>query len=436
MKKNNYKNSKKLIVVLSSMLLVLIFACSKSFLTFNPPNSISPATLANKVGVDGLLVGAYSLMDGEGGAGGSNGPWSQAASNWVYGSTAGTDAHKGSDPGDQGLITPIETWNVNSSNTYLNDIWSARFDGVQRCNEVLRVMTLAKDMTDADKTEDAAEARFLRGHYNFELRRLFGNVPWIDETISYSAQNFLVPNNTDIFPNIEADFLFAYTNLPETQGQIARANKWAAATYLAKTYIYEKKWTDARTLLTTIIASGKNPKGNAYGLLKHYADNFNPATKNGVESILAAQNSVNDGAGANNANSGDVLNFPYGGPGGCCGFFQPSFSLANAFKVDAVTGLPLLDTYNNGTDLKNDQGVNSSAPYTPDNTTPLDPRIDWTIGRRGIPYLDWGPMPGNDWIRNQASAGPYAPIKNAYYKSQAGSLTDNSSWTPGYTANN
>src|SRR4249919_3323203 len=138
MKKTNHKMSKKLIVVLSSSLLVLIFACSKSFLQFDPPNTISPSTLANKVGVDGLLVGAYSLMDGEGGAGGSNGPWSQAASNWVYGSTAGSDAHKGSDPGDQGLITPIETWTVNSSNTYLNDIWSTRFDGVQRCNEVLR----------------------------------------------------------------------------------------------------------------------------------------------------------------------------------------------------------------------------------------------------------------------------------------------------------
>jgi hypothetical protein len=86
--------------------------------------------------------------------------------------------------------------------------------------------------------------------------------------------------------------------------------------------------------------------------------------------------------------------------------------------------------------LKSDQGVGSASPYTPDNTTFVDPRLDWSVGRRGIPYLDWGLHPGADWIRNQASAGPYSPIKNVFRASQIGSLTDNSSWTPGYTAIN
>jgi len=183
--------------------------------------------------------------------------------------------------------------------------------------------------------------------------------------------------------------------------------------------------------------------GQKYALLANFADNFNPA-KNHLagsgdpELVFAAVSSVNDGGGANNANAGDVLNFPYGGgPGTCCGFNQPSWSLANAYKVDAVTGLPVTFTNDNVLpDLKNDQGVASADPYTPDTVTPLDPRIDWTMGRRGIPYLDWGIMPGQNWIRNQASAGPYVPIKNVYYKSQTGTLTDNSSWTSGYTANN
>src|SRR5207248_1758581 len=106
----------------------------------------------------------------------------------------------------------------------------------------------------------SAEARFLRGHYNFELKKLFGNVPWIDESVSYTAGNFLIPNTADILPNIEADFLYAYNNLPEDYttgshtGDFARANKWAAACYLAKTYLFEKNFPAARSLLTTIIA--------------------------------------------------------------------------------------------------------------------------------------------------------------------------------------
>lgn len=446
--KNISRKKIKAVHIISAFFIIsvpVIWSCSKSFLGVDPPGSLLPQAIANKAGVEGLLVGAYSLLDGEGGAGQDNGPWATAASNWVYGSVAGGDAHKGSDPGDQNLITPIETWLVNASNNYLDDVWSARFDGVQRCNEVFRIMALTTDMIPDDTLQVAAETRFLRGHYNFELKKLFGNVPWIDQGVTYTAGNFLVPNDADILPNIEADFQFAYDHLPEDyttdgafKGDYGRANKWAAACYLAKTYMFEKKFPEARALFTTIIAQGKTASGDNYALLPNFADNFNPATKNKSESVFAAQCTVNDGASAGNSNAGDVLNFPYksnSSPGGCCGFFQPSFSLVNSYKVDA-NGLPLLDgSFNNG-NLKNDYGIASDQPFTPDNTTPVDPRLDWTVGRRGIPYLDWGIMPGATWIRNQASGGPYAPIKNTYYKSQEGTLTDNSSWTPGYTANN
>jgi hypothetical protein len=129
-----------------------------------------------------------------------------------------------------------------------------------------------------------------------------------------------------------------------------------------------------------------------------------------------------------------VLNFPYGGgPGTCCGFLQPSQSLVNAYRVDEQ-GLPFLDTFNDQ-DVKNDQGLRSTDSFTPD-TALLDPRLDWTVGRRGIPYLDWGPHPGQTWIRDQVNGGPYSPKKNVYYKSEEGQNTDGSGWTKGFTANN
>lgn len=438
------KFSYKIIIPASLFVLLVAYACSKSFTNVKPIGTTDPTVLANSFGIRGILIGAYSMLDGQGGVGGSQGPWSQGGDNWVYGSVCADDSHKGSDPGDQQNITPLMRWEEDASNGFLADVWAARYDGVQRSNDVLRTLPLVKDMSDGDKTKAAAESRFLRAYFHLDLKKIFGNIPFIDETITYAANNWRVPNTTDAWPKIEEDFKFAYDNLPEKQDEPARANKWAAACFLAKCYVYEHKWSDALTLFHTIIANGRNAIGEKYALLKNYSDNFNPAKNHLVsggsetELVMAAVSSVNDGAGANNANTGDVLNFPYGGgPGTCCGFNQPSWSLANAFKVDGTTGLPLTYTNdNNIADLKNDQGVASADPYTPDSTTPLDPRIDWTIGRRGIPYLDWGPHPGQNWIRNQASAGPYTPIKNVYYKSQTGSLTDNSSWTSGYTANN
>ena len=62
----------------------------------------------------------------------------------------------------------------------------------------------------------------------------------------------------------------------------------------------------------------------------------------------------------------------------------------------------------------------------------LDPRIDWTMGRQGIPYLDWGFHPGVGWIRNPANDGNLSPIKNVYAASQKEAYTDVGSayWGP------
>ncbi len=408
---------------------IVMYACNKDFLEKTPLGALDPTTLANKPGVDGLLIGAYSLLDGFGGAGAG---WESAGSNWVYGGVASDDAYKGSDGGDQPDIIPIETYQSPATDYYFNNKWNAVYDGVQRSNDVLRVMRLAIDITPEDTLLISAQARFLRAHYHFEAKKMWKDVPWVDESVTYTAGNFNIPNTTEIFPNIEADLQYAIANLPETWDAVGRVNVWAAKAYLAKVYMFEHKFTEANSLLIDVIANGVTSGGLRYALV-NFEDNFNPATQNNPEGVFEVQNSVNDNSNGSNGNWGDVLNFPYtAGPGGCCGFYQPSQSLVNSYKVDA-NGLPFLDTWNDS-DLKNDQGLKSDQPFTPTDAL-LDARLDWTVGRRGIPYLDWGLHPGNDWIRDQNYSGPYAPKKNVYAKSQEGKLTDNNFWTSGVTAN-
>ena len=77
-----------------------------------------------------------------------------------------------------------------------------------------------------DKKRIIGEARFLRGHNYFDLQRMFGKVPFIDEKVS-DADAAKVKNTAN-WDKIEADFKFAYDNLPETQGAAGRSNKWAA----------------------------------------------------------------------------------------------------------------------------------------------------------------------------------------------------------------
>jgi hypothetical protein len=428
------KQFSKLIIV--SGALVLLFSCGKSFLDQKPYGSLDPAVLANQKGVESLLIGAYSLLDGYQNSNGIGG-WESAADNWVYGSVVGGDAHKGSDASDQPDIIPIELHQPSATNNYFNVKWKAVYEGITRANIVLKVLAQATDVSDDDRKRISGEARFLRAHYHFEARKMWGKVPFIDETMTdyvVPNPNVNVPNTEDILPKIEADLQYAYDNLPEIQANVGRANKWAAAAMLGKCYMFEKKYTEAKAILEQVYLNGKNPLGTKYGLLSNFQDNFNAETKNLSESVFAVQSSVNDGSGAANANYGDVLNMSYGGPWDCCGFFVPSQDLVNSFKTDPTTGLPDVDTYNTNP-VKSDQGLKSDQPFTPYTGT-VDPRLDWTVGRRGVPYLDWGPHPGFAWMRDQQYSGPYSPVKDVYYKRQKGSLTDASFWSSTVTAIN
>ncbi|MDQ1086432.1 RagB/SusD family nutrient uptake outer membrane protein [Siphonobacter sp. SORGH_AS_1065] len=406
---------KKNIIAVSLVMAGLLSSCGDSFLDVKPQGVALVTQLNNKSGVNASLIGAYSLLDGIG-SGGTN--WHGAVSNWVYGGVASDDCYKGSDASDQPEITGIERYEVQPAFVHMRGKWRVVYDGVSRCNEVIQLVAKTTDMTDAEKTQVIAEARFLRGHYHFEAKKMWNMVPYIDEKIYNPSDpnSVKVPNDKNIWSNIEDDFKYAMDNLPETQSQKGRCTKYAAMAYLAKAYLFEGKYSTAKPLLESIVASGK------YRLVD-YHDNYKAATNNNAESIFEVQFSVNDGTNGNNGNAGDELNWPYfsGAPGGgCCGFYLPSSNLVNSFKTDG-NGLPMLDTFND-TDLKSDQGLKITDSFTPD-TAPLDPRLDWTVGRRGIPFLDWGAMPGVTWIRDQTYSGPYTGKKWMYYKAEEGTNT-------------
>ncbi|SKB30238.1 Starch-binding associating with outer membrane [Parapedobacter luteus] len=414
---------------------VLFTACSEKFFSTPPLGTASQVQMQNPEGIDKLLIGAYSLLDGVGastdGWTGRNEGRASAVTNWLIGDVASDDAYKGSTQSDLPEMNAFERNSILPTNNFVPDKWIALYDGISRSNEVLRTIANTEGLDPDFVSSKTAEARFLRGYYLFELRKIYYRVPIIDETVFDTR----VPNDQEAWPFIEADLQFAADNLPVTQAEVGRANAWAAKAFLAKCYLFQQKFVEAKTLLDDIIANGVTSGGLKYGLNDCYYDNFNIATKNSKESVFAVQMSVNDGSGGPlNANYGEHLNFPLVGPGQCCGFFQPSQNLVNAFKTSA-DGLPLFDSFNDS-DLKNDEGIRSSEPFEPDGETPLDPRLDHTVGRRGIAYLDWGPHGGETWVNPAGDGGPYSPKKRVYRKEEQGTQSTTTGWAGGPNANN
>ena len=423
---------KNILLIIILAVFVIVGACKESFLNITPNGALDQNVLATEAGINGLLIGAYSMLDGV--ASGYADGWQSTNSNWVWGDIRGMVANKGTDSGDQPDINPLQTYSEVATNPYLNWKWRVLYESISRCNNVIVVAnkSLEAGTVDQAKADNFInQAKVLRGWYHFELWKIFAKIPYVDENTDQAT----LSNSEDVRDKILAD-LTAGTTLPINMGQIGRWNSTVSKVMLAKALMQMKgDYAGAKTLLQDVKTNGKNPKGDAIGLAPKYGEIFDIANRNFIEAVYTVQYSVNDGSGANNAGAGEVLNFPYksgGSPGGCCGFFQPTQEFVNSFRTSG--GLPLLDGSYNQNPVKSDQGLKPSDPFTED-TEPLDPRIDWAVGRRGIPYWDWGIMTGSDWIRDQTYGGPWMNKKQVYKKSQERQLTDISSWTSGYTAN-
>ena len=429
-------------IVATCFLMAVSFSCADSFLDKSPLGAAPDSAFYNEKGANALLTGAYSMVKGSALWTVS---WGASITNWTYGSVASDDAAKGSYIGDQIPLNEIERWEVSTTNGYPADKWVLNIGmGVNRCNNLLNVIAKIPELTEATATQLKAEARFLRGLYYFESWLVFGDkIPLITEDkieVASTISNDNAPGAVLKF--ITDDLAFAAANLPERQtAQPGRATKYAAMALAARAYMQVLDYTNAKPLLDKIINEGK------FSLAPNFFDNYRIAKNNNVESIFEIQRNVNDINESLNGEMGIGLNAPYAPElSMCCGFHQPTQNLANAFKVDA-NGLPLFDTFNN-TDLKNDQGIPSDDVLDKDGklvtsglfvpaTDLLDPRIDFTMGRRGLPYMDWGINRGQDWIRDQSWGGPYVTVeKTLFYKAERGSLSTTTGWQTGINANN
>ena len=399
-----------------------LYGC-KDFLANNavPQGTLDEGTLSNKVGVEGTLIGAYRTLD----CTNNTGAWGCAASNWVWGSVAADDSYKGSTNTDQPPINDIEGrhWSAPDGQDYINQKWTIVYEGISRANATIRLLkkvlaSAPTELSAADASSIQGEAIFLRAYYHFEAYRMWGNVPYYRE----DDTDFRKANETQaqVVTDLIADFDSAAKLLPNTPRNKGRAGAWTAKAYKGRVQAYAGQWAAAVTTLTDVKNNGPYALETSFD---HVWTGFKQFS-DGPETIFAFQASANDGEpNGNNANFGERLNFPYSGSHfGCCGFNQPSQNLVNVYQVDAQ-GLPLIlsapTTWNT-----------NNANFKQGNLTPVDPRLDWTVGRDSVPYKDWGLYSLKDgWVRDIGNGGPYSPKKNAHEKA-SGAEQLSGGWAP------
>ncbi len=382
---------------------VVFTSCNDEFLEKNPYGELTENEVALPENIEGLVISAYSILNGQGNE--ASNAFNSPASNWSFGDVLSDDAYKGGGgTGDQNQIHRMEIYTTDPQIIDVSQKWGVLYEGVKRANTALGVLDAATELDEDLKTQRIAEMRFLRGHFYFELKKIYNRISYIDEKGAYFSNTTITPE--EVWAKIEADFNAAFEVLPNTA--IGRPSKWAAKAYLCKALLFQGKWQEANTAADEVIANG------GYDLAPNFNEVFLPENDNGTEVIFAVQYSINDGSPRNyNGSIGDRL-IPPGGPRyPGYGFLRPSQNLINSYKTDA-TGFPELDN------------IDLTAADT------VDPRLDVTVGRPGIPYKDLGINYEADWARDLPTYGPYGPKKRVLSANDPNYLT---SW-PYVTAAN
>lgn len=362
----------------------LAFSSCSDFLDQKPYGQFSADQIDNS-SVEGLMTAAYAGLEAH--FFGNNESFTAPVSNWVF-DVRSDDAYKGGGGiSMEASIHQLEISNLTSDNPTAVNKWKNNYYAIERVHKAMRAVN---DAPLGNKTTLLGELRLLRGHFYFDLIRIFERIPYLTENSDASTVTSTDLTREQIVGKIKDDFQNAWETLPEKQEQAGRFSKQVAAAYMTKLAVETKAWDTAVEFADYVIGS------NQYALYDNYLDMSKIEFNNQKESVMAVQFSTAN----NNAhiNWGVLLNTTYS-DGNVFGsgddFFLGSQNLVNAFRTDEK-GLPYLDDFNT---VRVDQTYRGN----------VDPRVDFTVGRIGLPFR--GYTYNEKWCRAYDLYGEYSGKK-------------------------
>lgn len=284
--KNIYK------ILITALLVFNISSCREELLEVQNPNTLTEAEFwLSETDAQLGLNAAYAMFY-------KPGLWSR----WIYFRLDLTS--------DEGYsISPwieLADWtrfNYINYNFWEGNVntWRDTYKAVFRTNQVLANVPDIEFEDPVAKERVLAQAKFLRALHYYYAAVLWENIPLV-----------LDPSNPDDLPEqqtldqvwaqVEQDLTEALADLPVSwdDANVGRPTKGAASAFLARTYMQQHKWEQAKTALDYFF-TGEG--AGQYGLVGNFQDNFTHFNENNEESVFEIQfsdaNKGGDGDGPN-----------------------------------------------------------------------------------------------------------------------------------------
>lgn len=280
---------KKLSIYFFACMLLLLSACSKSFLDTEDVTTASEQNFY-KTPNDAFkaLVGAYDGLQRVWTDGISLPVAAEVMSDNTFGGTGNSDGF-----GYQ-MMDEFDKLRSPSDQNMFNANWVAYYKAIYRCNMLISKMEQI-NWTGQESLRPVyeSEARFLRAYLYFDMVRLWGNIPLV--TVP-TTENVPQATPEEVYALIASDLKFAADNLPATSfNALAPANhgrvtKWAAESMIGRVFLYYTGYYGKPDL------AGVITKDEALGYLEDVIDNSGYALVEDFASLWPAA-STNDYAG-------------------------------------------------------------------------------------------------------------------------------------------
>ncbi len=189
--------------------------------------------------------------------------------------------------GDGGGIgdDQLNEFTMDATNGRIAEYWQNNYVGISRANFVLANIDNVPYENPDTRNARKGEAIFLRTLFNFNLVRIFGDVPYVTgpgETPDQILSDEFIGRDpaAEIYQSILEEAQRAVDLLPRNTDNPGRATRGAALMLKAKIHLAQQQYAEARPLLEEITTLG-------YSLLPNYVDVF--FTKNHNEGIFEIQ---------------------------------------------------------------------------------------------------------------------------------------------------
>lgn len=160
--------------------------------------------------------------------------------------------------------------------------WIHRYKGIQRANLILENMEIARERINSSVCDQVeAEARFIRAYHYMHLIERFGDVPYIETSLTISEANLPRTEKAVIVKALLDDLENAAQVLPQTQtgNDSGKATKGAAYALKARIALYNGEYEIARNAALEVMSLG-------YSLHPDYGDLFQLAGNGSPEIIF------------------------------------------------------------------------------------------------------------------------------------------------------